>query len=1036
MSIYKARFRTKTEYGVPLTEYTAIDTWGNDIVGIQDGANIVNRFDEGLDTGSFAFYSSDPTPIPKWTKTRIWENESLTPSNDMWVKSCTVDKVVIGNKKPYYKKTVQLIELTNILHSLPLPTLCFSKNIDGTANYTIRQALQRIINQLFTPLYTLEQPGTVLKNYKKQVPVAIALDENIQGLDDDCPEMFLTECTAFDAFLRFGQILNGMPRLLNRNNQGFYVLTFDRWDKRGISLDLNTDVKGTSYADNSEIDGFSDAVQSDIKNMLLEDEKNNALTYPFAGQFKGINTAQYTMTIEGNDTEETYLRTESGCIITLPLPIAKLIKVEAKIYTRNDQESNIKQVFPLETNVNGGYEAIVEEEEWRTIPPSIRLPLITSPGIGSETTSTYSYSGDVLKIAPLKYIMQLLTVGEGINGVFTSRSLRLRITYVPIQSAKMRVIRDNMEKPLPITQIVNQSANIVAGESYKDYLQGLSDRMIGEYKVIEVTQPKGARLLAVGDILNGEVVVETNRRYFTSFVITTATTSKKFNRRSQFIDIAQEIRQWQIPASGKTFERDVLYIDRAELQLGSAIENAVNESGISSVDDLLKTEKTAPKLAYIAWKPQYQMVGLPGGAILDDWNGVFDGDKLLVNAQYYGKSDFPLANFSRPTKLSGQVRIIFNEEDTVYEGFNNVEINGDTILCRGTYIKGNYDVLWEMHASIDNVDGELKLKAEKKIYTDGAEPQISAGTYLYTITQYYVEAEAFDENADSRNYALMSSNNIALRNNIVCSWACQDNASVGVRGYHYADGKTALYSASRQTYIAYNGKAKILRFKLGRTAPTNYVFDDTYTKTGAEDKASNQTFDFTFPMSKKAQFEGLSAANTAVDFATNRFFFIEKDLREQIRVFYQILVVGKGDTIVSDAMAKNSGLCVAADNSLRLYVNADSAYTERDRKAKGTLLADLIYTPSLGYSSEGLTAQMKFYKYGYTTLEAAQAAAQALPKIYNNVAIADGNGVLYIAKNGEMSMTTAAEYVSDGNYAAGYKITIGANLTPNYMQPM
>ena len=135
-------------------------------------------------------------------------------------------------------------------------------------------------------------------------------------------------------------------------------------------------------------------------------------------------------------------------------------------------------------------------------------------------------------------------------------------------------------------------------------------------------------------------------------------------------------------------------------------------------------------------------------------------------------------------------------------------------------------------------------------------------------------------------------------------------------------------------------------------------------------------------------------------------------------------------------MSKNSGLCVAADNPLRLYVNADSAYTERDRKAKGTLLADLTYTPSLGYSSEGLTAQMKFYKYGYQTLEAAQAAAQALPKLYNNVAIADGNGVLYIAKNGEMSMTTAAEYVSEGNYAAGYKITIGANLTPNYMQPM
>lgn len=1032
MSIYKARFRTKTEYGVPLTEYTAIDTWGNDIVGIQDGANTVNRFDEGLDTGSFAFYSSDPTPIPKWTKTRIWENESLTPSNDMWVKSCTVDKVVIGNKKPYYKKTVQLIELTNILHSLPLPTLCFSKNIDGTTNYTIRQALQRIINQLFTPLYTLEQPGTVLKNYKKQVPVAITIDENIQGLDDDCPEMFLTECTAFDAFLRFGQILNGMPRLLNRNNQGFYVLTFDRWDKRGISLNLNTDVKGTSYADNSEIDGFSDAVQSDIKNMLLEDEENNALTYPFAGQFKGVNTTQYTMTIEGNDTTETYSNTESGCIITLPLPIAKLIKVEAKGYARNETATPVDQVFPLERNSNGGYESIVEDEVWRTIPPSIRTSI--GAGIGNETTSSYSYSGNELRIAPLKYILQILNQQTGVPVV--SRGLRLRITYVPIQSAKMRVIRDNREKPLPITQIVNQSANVVAGESYKDYLQGLSDRMIGEYKVIEVTQPKGARLLAVGDILNGEVIVETNRRYFTSFVITTATTSKKFNRRSQFIDIAQEIRQWQIPASGKTFERDVLYIDRAELQLGSAIENAVNESGISSVDDLLKTEKTAPKLAYIAWKPQMQLSGLPGNVDLAEWHGVFDGEKPIVNGQYYGTSDFPLADFSRRTRLAGAVKLVFNGTYTQYGEFRKVEIDGETELFRGSFTEEGYSTLWRIMAKIDTVDGTQKIKIYYVVDYDGTPPSVTESLSLYTIEQYYVATEDSDADADSRDYALMSSNNIALRNNIVCSWACQDNAAVGVRGYHYDDGKTALYSASRQTYIAYNEKAKILRFKLGRTAPTDYVFDDTYTKTGAEDKASNQTFDFTFPMSKKAQFEGLSAANTAVDFATNRFFFIEKDLREQIRVFYQILVVGKGDTIVSDAMAKNSGLCVAADNPLRLYVNADSAYTERDRKAKGTLLADLTYTPSLGYSSEGLTAQMKFYKYGYPTIEAAQAAAQALPKLYNNVAIADGNGVLYIAKNGEMSMTTSAEYVSAGNYAAGYKITIGANLTPNYMQPM
>ena len=876
---YKAQF-CKNTYIDEKDSYKTKDEWGDYIVGIQAGLSIVNRFDEGLNTASFRFPSSSAAPIPQWTKCRIWCENDFT---DWWVQECRVELAVPGKTK-YYWKNVQLIELTKVLQTQTLRNLVFSRNVDGTSNYTIRGVLQRIIDQMFPVLYETDSNGNVLPQYKKQIPIAIEIDGNIPRLDEEAPEFFFTETTVFEAFLRVGEYIGGMPELLPRNTAtGKYVLTYKMWENDNRTRMTFSDLQ--DYSETASFENYAEIVESSVRNMLASnDEETNTLTYPCEGAYKGINAAEYETTIPGEELSGEELST-GDIKFTLPFPVYKILKVESKSFRKGlAAVETLNTVNPDNTTPYNGN--ILEADIWRTVPPS---NIFEGRLVGQDNYSYYVYDSPVLEIKNLKKALERLNAG----GIL-SKSIRLRVTYIPIQPAKIQILKENKasetDLKLPIKQIVNQSANIVQGQAYSDYLQGLVNRLIGEYKVCQITQVRGAAYPEIGDIVNGEIVVESKHVYYCNYTVTIFTTSKEFNRRSQFVDIPQEIRQWQIPADGKVADTEFHYMDKIQMSLNESIENAGNDSAISAAvayemvspkAELASSQKV--KLAYIAWKSQQEQ----------------DSDANLQNA----------------------------------------------------------------------------------------------------------------------NYALAAVNIFPLRNNLIFNWNAADNASMGVRSYHANAANTMSWSANRQTYISYNEKAEILRFKFSDSVPISYNFENDFTGTGTEGDDYNKAFDFTFPMSNKQQY---LQANTVINFSGNRYFRIQKDLRERIMFFYQLCYEGVNGTKIGDVYLKsllyNSGKTIGG-MSVQVVLQGDTKWVNALTETK-------------------ITGRPRF-KFGNNTFEMSFKGKGETDHIdYDKLKIVDDKGNLIFQTDKSGSIYAEGEINDGGNSFLLFFVKVYFNFTKNYLQPM
>ncbi|MEG1806184.1 MAG: hypothetical protein RR327_07325, partial [Clostridia bacterium] len=106
--------------------------------------------------------------------------------------------------------------------------------------------------------------------------------------------------------------------------------------------------------------------------------------------------------------------------------------------------------------------------------------------------------------------------------------------------------------------------------------------------------------------LNGEIIVDATHQYTTTEVISQYTTSKDFNRRTQFIKLPHNLRQWEIPSGDKVSDRNLLVAEEIQVSIGQAVEPSngmLNDGGILEFLINYNVAKDKPNLAYLAWKP-------------------------------------------------------------------------------------------------------------------------------------------------------------------------------------------------------------------------------------------------------------------------------------------------------------------------------------------------------------------------------------------------------------------------------------------------
>ena len=242
----------------------------------------------------------------------------------------------------------------------------------------------------------------------------------------------------------------------------------------------------------------------------------------------------------------------------------------------------------------------------------------------------------------------------------------------------------------------------------------------------------------------------------------------------------------------------------------------------------------------------------------------------------------------------------------------------------------------------------------------------------------------------SQNYALATITSVPFGRAILMHWQARDNASMGDRTYSLYGVETVTQTLT-QKFVPYDEKAEYLNVKLSTQAPATYLFDGNYTGSdgNAENISINQTFERTFPMSNKKQWED---ATYIAKFDDLR---IEKDLSERILFNFLLQFVGKNDTIVYDNACTFNSLCNSKEAvwGFELWFSNET-YSYWDTKAKGT-----------GYYATSAIS--------YVNGNAKIHLSSAYTGNYSSVAITDLDGKLMFARNGAGNGGEIDLYMSD-----------------------
>ena len=498
------------------------------------------------------------------------------PYKDYFVDSCRSDLITRLPGLKVYRWDVELVGLIKVTQKLPMGNLCFSNDVaeDGTVTQkTYAQVLDRLNNQIFT----------VLEEDRDNVPFRLRITPtNIPFLGEYAPELFFTGNTLFECLERIGQTQDSFPELFFYE-PGVYTLAFRKYNDPNAAKHTNTALNADVQY--HEAENHAEIVDSTVENYLYIDDKyvsgagkaNTAMTWPMDGEYGATSIEPYSM--------EDY--TPETCFLELPFEVAAIIKVEVQLqYIGGNKPAEITG-------------KIIEFEKWKTLPTT-SWDSYWKGGAAKRNRGRFAYNS--VRINNLTEALVLVDPGD--EAVYVANQVRYRVTYVPIRGARIKKYKLDSLQAKPLTSIVNQQANILDGEDYCSYLEALVDKMSGEYKTPVIKAPIGEQYRK-GEYLNGEIITQAEHTYFYKHVESVYTTSARYNRKSEFVEVDHNLRQWSIPADRVQnryihYAQDLLFALDEGLPITSG---ALSEGFIEHYHSYFAgATPTSPSVAFLAFK--------------------------------------------------------------------------------------------------------------------------------------------------------------------------------------------------------------------------------------------------------------------------------------------------------------------------------------------------------------------------------------------------------------------------------------------------
>ena len=542
---------------------------------IAQGLSMIDALDESLDTATVII-------APAWRKEvfPMWENVWLTIDGVTRTYMVSEDSVDMLSKQPVlFKHTVQLIEPTKYLDVLPCDNLTFTKpsnqlsypdDLEGK-NASLWHVLRRI--RMCAQLR--------LENATEPFPFEIdpAVESELKSIE--APQFFLNVGNIRDAVNQVFKYINAVARCWIAED-GTLMLAYDRFNKRNNLIpDEHVDItKGyiTNYGASQSIQDYASEVQTYVSNLTSDSDTEGQAVVVYPG-------AESWASVRSEDTSGV-LTTENMCMIT-PSPISKVIKLEIWVnidgfdFVKGDIREFLvtkEEYLSLPVKTEWGKKYYTEEDEKTYVDYYVL-------NLGKDAAICYEYLGQAITgfsttykigiglfsqsvidtIVSVLYMQHLYIGGdhygdpnESMIHVAEPRNIMYRITYISTVDSRVSSEKDE-STTRKATINVNQSTNLTDNIALGQNMQGLVQRLGQDEKLYTVRFKNYQTVWKIGDYTSdGYIVTKRGISIYNDVVIGNMTLNKNFNRRSQFVDLDSEIRQFFIPAKENSLTRHSL----------------------------------------------------------------------------------------------------------------------------------------------------------------------------------------------------------------------------------------------------------------------------------------------------------------------------------------------------------------------------------------------------------------------------------------------------------------------------------------------
>lgn len=416
----------------------------------------------------------------------------------------------------------------------------FTYTLNGVANrkplkkWTVTDVVTRCC-ELAEPLFGKELPRFTLDG------VSYDSDAKVQSYSADsqaarydkviAPEFSMTKSTLREQLQQVGGFIHAEPRLVDGK------IYFDRYG--GTEMSRISQKQFISETQTQSIDEFCTDLDSTADNLV------NRLNYaqgvviePYAGGSRSLRTEQINIRIDESDgVGETVLSISDVVKIESSVPIeggtySDYRNITSFVY-EDDDYNNLSS---YDVNVNGSKAYALY---WTRNSKNINGLFFKNENAINPAFSNYAIYNIMLACG--------VKMDTGTNKESNYPKIKLRISYIPTYTARVRTNKSLVIGGKPRTLAYNQGANCVETQYYGENLKGVVARLGNvektlTYKLTWLTDiPKAGQLFDEHNYISA-VSVE---MYATYFKVTIGL-SRDFNRLSQYIGISSEYRQYQV----------------------------------------------------------------------------------------------------------------------------------------------------------------------------------------------------------------------------------------------------------------------------------------------------------------------------------------------------------------------------------------------------------------------------------------------------------------------------------------------------------